>query len=92
MNNIEYKEIKINHIEIRKNGKCSIEYWDYFKSTNHEISELSKENRKIKLMLTKRNINYTPLLKTKTITYKDKEISKSEKEKAKEELKRQMGF
>ena len=92
MNNIEYEETKINHIEIRKNEKCSIEYWDYFKSTNHEISELGKENRKIKIMLTKRHINYTPLLKTKTIAYRNKEVSKSEREKAKEELKKQMAF
>ena len=92
MNNLEHEDVKINHLKIRKNEKCSIEYWDYFKSTNHEISELGKENRKIKIMLTKRHINYTPLLKTKTIAYRNKEVSKSEREKAKEELKKQMAF
>ena len=92
MNNIHYEEIKINHILIRKNEKCSIVYWDYFKSTNHEISELSKENRKIKRMLTKRNINYTPLLKTKTIVYDENKINEDERQKAKDELKKQMSF
>lgn len=90
LNNMKYEETKIDHIAIRKNEKCSIEYWDYFKSTNHEISELSKENRRIKLMLTKHNINYAPLLKIKTSVYRDKEVS--ERAKAKEELKKQMSF
>ncbi len=90
----KYEEAKIDHLEIRKNEKCSIEYLDYFKSTNHDISQLSNENRYIKVMLSKHKINYIPLLKSKTITYVDKEesVSKSEREKAKEELKRQMGF
>ncbi len=94
MNDLKHKDVKINHLKIRKNEKCSIEYWDYFKSTNHEISELSKENRKIKRMLTKRNINYAPLLKTNTIVYEYKEerVSNSEREKAKEDLKKQMAF
>ena len=92
MNNIPYEEVKMDHLEIRKNEKCSIEYWDYFKSTNHDISQLINENRQIKIMLSKYKINYTPLLKRKTIVYEEKEVSKSEREKAKEELKRQMGF
>ncbi len=94
MNNIPYEETKKDHLEIRKNEKCSIKYWDYFKSTAHDISQLSNENRQIKIMLAKHKINYTPLLKRKTIVYQEKEktVSKSEREKAKEELKRQMGF
>lgn len=92
MNNIKYEETKIDHLEIRKNEKCSIVYWDYFKSSSHDISELSKENSQIKSMLTKHKINYTPLLKTKNIVYIQKEESVSEREKAKEELKKQMSF
>jgi len=92
MNDIEYEEVKIDHLVIRTGEKCSIEYWDYFKSTNHDISELQKENRKIKRILTTHNINYTPLLKTKTIVYREKKITKSEREKAKEALKKQMSF
>lgn len=95
MNNIPYEEAKIDHLAIRKNGKCSIEYWDYLKSTSHEISELSKENNKIKIMLAKRNINYTPMLKTTAVMpteYKTKDIKNDEREKAKEDLKKQMGF
>lgn len=93
-NNIKHEEMKINNMVIRKNGKCSIEYWDYFKATNHEISQLGKENRHIKLLLSKQKINYSPLLKTTTISYVQEEesVSLSEREKAKEELKRQMGF
>ena len=92
MNNIPYEETKIKHLPIRKNEKCSIEYWDYFKSTNHEISELSKENTKIKIMLSKRNINYVPLLKTKTTAYKHKKTNQDDREKAKETLKQQMNM
>ena len=45
-------------------------------------------------MLAKHNINYTPLLKRRNITYVQKEerVSDSERGKAKEELKRQMEF
>ena len=92
MNNIQYEETKIDHLDIRKNETCSIKYWDYFKSTNHEISELSKENNKIKIMLAKRNINYAPILKTKTAAYKNKDIKDEDREKAKEDLKKQMSL
>ncbi len=93
-NNVKHERMEIKHIEIRKNGKCSTEYWDYFKSTNHEISQISKENRHIKLLLSKQRINYAPLIKIKTTVYTKREESVSEKERkaAKEELKRQMGF
>ena len=94
INNIQHEKMKINHIEIRRTGKCSIEYMDYFKSTSHEISQLGKENRHIKLLLSNQKINYSPLLKTTTISYVQKEesVSLSEREKAKEALKEQMSF
>ena len=92
MNNLKYDDVKINHLKIRKNKKCSIEYWDYFKSTNHEISELQKENRKIKLLLSEHNINYEPLLKRKPTIYSHKEVTQEEREQAKEALKKQMSF
>ena len=92
INNIQHETMKINNMEIRKNGKCSIEYMDYFKSTNHEIRQLSKENSHIKLLLSKQKINYAPLLKRKTVVYEEKEVSTSEREKAKADLKKQMGF
>ncbi len=92
MNNIPYQEVKIDHLEIRENESCSIKYWDYFKSSSHDISQLSNENRQIKAILSKHKINYTPLLKRKTVVYKEKEVSTSEREKAKAELKKQMGF
>ena len=93
-NNIRYETMEIKHIEIRRNGKCSTEYWDYFKATNHEISQLGKENRHIKLLLSKQKINYAPIIKTKPTVYLKREESVSEKDRkaAKEELKRQMGF
>ncbi len=94
VNNIQHEEMKINHIEVRKNGKCSIKYHDYFKASNHEISQITKENNHIKLLLSKKKINYTPLLKRTTVSYARQEetVSQSEREKAKEDLKRQMGF
>lgn len=94
VNNIQHEEMRIKHIEVRKNGKCSIMYHDYFKATNHEISQLRKENNHIKLQLSKKKINYTPLLKTTTVSYvkKEERVSLSEREKAKEDLKIQMGF
>ncbi len=92
MNDLKHKDVKINHLKIRKNEKCSIEYWDYFKSTNHEISELQIENRKIKLLLRGNNINYEPLLKRKSTIYSHKKVTQGEREKAKEALKKQMSF
>ena len=94
INNIQHEKMKINNMEIRKNGKCSIEYMDYFKATNHEISQLSKENTHIKLLLSKKKINYTPLLKSKTIVYAKQvdTTSETERKDAKEELKKQMAF
>jgi len=94
VNNIQHEEMKIKYIEVRKNGKCSIKYHDYFKASNHEISQITKENNHIKLLLSKKKINYGPLLKTTTVSYAKKEesVSLSEREKAKEDLKRQMGF
>ena len=92
MNSLNYEDVKINHLKIRKNEKCSVEYWDYFKSTNHEISELQKENRKIKLLLRGHNINYEPLLKRKPTIYSHKEVTQGERKQAKEALKKQMSF
>jgi len=92
VNNIPYEEVKMDHLKIRKSEKCSIVYWDYFKSSTHDISQLSNENKHIKVILSKNKINYSPLLKRKTVVYEEREVSTSEKEKAKAELKRQMGF
>ncbi len=91
-NNIKYKSKKIKYLPIRNDKSFCILYWDYLKSSSHVISELQKENTKLKILLSKRNINYTPLLKTKTIVYSEKEVSKREREKAKEALKKQMSF
>ena len=94
INNVQHEKMKIKQMEIRRNGKCSTEYMDYFKATNHEISQLNKENTHIKLLLSKQKINYTPLLKSKTIVYAKQvdTTSETEREDAKEELKRQMAF
>ncbi len=91
-NNIQYREVKINHLKIRENSGCSIKYWDYFKSTNHEINKIKEENREIKRILTKRNMNYAPLLKIKlNKNYKNETaINTNQRSKAKEELKKQM--
>jgi len=94
MNNIVYKEVQIKHLPVRKGESCSIVYWDYFKSSSHDISELSKENKKIKTILTNHHINYEPLLKTNIMGFSSKKGSNSDNErtKAKEELKKQMAM
>ncbi len=65
-NNIKHEEMEIKHIEIRKNGKCSTKYQDYFKATNHEISQLGKENRHIKLSAFKAKDQLCTINKNKT--------------------------
>jgi len=94
VNSIQYIEATIDHIQIKKHQKCTKAYWNYFKSTNHDISQISNENRKIKTILTKHRINYAPLLKDTTVFYKAKKVKQhtSDREKAKEELKRQMNL
>lgn len=91
-NSIPYVEVTMDHLKIRRNTTCTIEYWDYLKSSSHDIGQLTKENRQIKVILSKRNINYTPLLKRKTLVYDDAPANQSERDSAKEELKRQMAF
>lgn len=94
MNSIKYEEVKINHIPIIQHKKCIKKYWNYQKSSSHDIAQLNNENINIKTILTKNRINYAPLLKRKNIAYEPNEesTSTSERQKAKEELKRQMGF
>lgn len=92
MNNIKYKEVQTKHLPVRRGESCSLVYWDYFKSSSHDISELGKENRKIKTILTNHLTNYTPLLKTNTMGYSSKKVSDNERKKAKAELKKQMAM
>ncbi len=64
-NQISFEEIdKSTDLKVRYNKSCSIQYYDYFKLSNKQISDLKKENIIIKRMLTERNIFYQPILKT----------------------------
>lgn len=64
-NQISFEEIdKSTDLKVRYNKSCSIQYYDYFKLSNKQISDLKKENIIIKRILTKRNIFYQPILKT----------------------------
>ena len=91
-NHIEFEEVKIKDLQVRTDGGCTREYYDYLRLTNHQISQISKENRMLKNLLQKRNIHYQLLLKIKPTGYVKDEVSDDAKAKAKEELKRQLSL
>lgn len=92
LNNIEFEEVKIKNLQVSRDRGCAREYYDYLRLTNHQISQISKENRMLKNLLQKRNIHYQLLLKTKPTGYVKEEVNDDAREKAKAELKRQLSL
>lgn len=67
----EPKEITITNFKRNftnnqtKKEKCNKEWWDYIKKSNNTIAKIESENRKIKLLLQKKRINYHVIIKQK---------------------------
>jgi len=91
-NSIKFEEVRIKNLQVRKNRLCSIEYWDYFKATNHLISKIGEENRMLKVLLQRKNLNYTPLLKVNSMEYIEDKVNDRDRENAKADLKKQLSL
>jgi len=59
------KAIKITPPKLTKEQLCNKEWWAYFRKSSKIISDIQKENTKIKRKLGKRNIDYGTVLKQK---------------------------
>ena len=53
--------------EKKEKEKCVHKWWEYFKSSSHTIAMIEKDNRKIKLELTKHNLDYHTVLRQRKL-------------------------